>query len=77
MCTWPCQTAQCVKAGTPVMLTGSDSPRPDQKALAHCTDSPSRPKAPVLGGSATASVTQRGSSGPAVKETVCEKRPPQ
>ena len=37
MCTCACQTSQCVRLGTPVMLTGSDSPRPDQQALAHCT----------------------------------------
>lgn len=37
MCTWACQTSHCVRLGTPVMLTDSDSPRPDQQALAHCT----------------------------------------
>lgn len=36
MCTCACQTSQCVRLGTPVMLRGSDSPRPDQQALAHC-----------------------------------------
>lgn len=36
MCTCACQTSQCVRPGTPVMLTGSDSPRPDQQALAQC-----------------------------------------
>lgn len=32
-----CQSSLCVRLGTPVMLTGSDSPRPDQQGLAHCT----------------------------------------
>lgn len=34
--TCACQTSHCVRLGTPVMLTDSDSPRPDQQALAHC-----------------------------------------
>lgn len=37
ICTCACQTGHCVRLGTPVMLTDSDSPRPDQQALAHCT----------------------------------------
>lgn len=36
MCTCACQTSRCVRLGTPVMLTDSDSPRPDQQALVHC-----------------------------------------
>lgn len=58
------------------MLTGSDSPRPDQQALAHCTAwALLIGKRAHLGGGACATAsttmqTQRGSSEPAVKECV-------
>lgn len=72
MCTCACQTSQCVRLGTPVMLTGSDSPRPDQQALAHCTV-----RALLCGKRAQLRgqchslchhPDQRGRSGPAVEE---------
>lgn len=72
MCTCACQTSQCFRLGTPVMLTGSDSPRPDQQALAHC-----RARAFLCGKRAQLRGQchilchhpgQRGRSGPAAKD---------
>lgn len=63
LCTCACQTSHCVRLGTPVMLTDSDSPRPDQQAWHGAPRGPSsvaRGPGSGVGATACATIQARG-----------------
>lgn len=63
LCTCACQTSHCVRLGTPVMLTDSDSPRPDQQAWHGALRGPSsvaRGPGSGVGATTRATVQARG-----------------